>query len=111
MVARFTDTFQVEWKNREDSGLTWLYDPMHFPRPLLPLTGEFLDRIVLGDLRIQGEICGGLDRLARERAHLSRSTNHTDFDHGPDTSQRELEGRLEGLQVGFDGTTWRSGVE
>ena len=45
MVARFTDTFQVEWKNPEDSGLTWLYDPMHFPRPLLPLTGEFLDRM------------------------------------------------------------------
>lgn len=45
MVAKFTDDFQVEWKNPEDSGLTWLYDPMHFPRPLVPLTGEFLDRM------------------------------------------------------------------
>lgn len=45
MVAKFTEDFQVEWKNHEDSGLTWLYDPMHFPKPLLPLTGEFLDRM------------------------------------------------------------------
>ena len=45
MVAKFTEDFQVEWKNHEDSRLTWLYDPMHFPKPLLPLTGEFLDRM------------------------------------------------------------------
>lgn len=45
MVARFTEDFQVEWKHPEDGQLTWLYDPMHFPRPLLPLTGEFLDRM------------------------------------------------------------------
>jgi len=45
MVAKFTEDFQVEWKNPEDNRLTWLYDPMHFPGPLLPLTGEFLDRM------------------------------------------------------------------
>ena len=45
MVAKFTEDFHVEWKNAEDNGLTWLYDPMHFPSPLLPLTGEFLDRM------------------------------------------------------------------
>jgi phosphohistidine swiveling domain-containing protein len=45
MVARFTEDFQVEWKHPDDGRLTWLYDPMHFPRPLLPLTGEFLDRM------------------------------------------------------------------
>lgn len=45
MVAKFTDDFQVEWKNPEDSRLTWLYDPMHFPRPLTPITQEFLDRM------------------------------------------------------------------
>ncbi len=45
MVRKFTEDFQVEWKNPDDAKLTWLYDPMHFPRPLLPLTGEFLDRM------------------------------------------------------------------
>jgi len=35
-------------ENPEDDRLTWLYDPMHFPRPLLPLTGEFRPSIVLG---------------------------------------------------------------
>ncbi len=45
MVRKFTEDFQVEWKNPDDAKLTWLHDPMHFPRPLLPLTGEFLDRM------------------------------------------------------------------
>lgn len=45
MVAKFTEDFRVEWKDPQDAALTWLYDPMHFPRPLRPLTGEFLERM------------------------------------------------------------------
>ncbi len=45
MVVSYTDDFQVTWKNPEDAKLSWNFDPMHFPRPLTPLTGEFLDRM------------------------------------------------------------------
>ncbi len=44
MVATAPDSFEVTWKDPADAGATWIYDPMHFPRPLAPITGEFLDR-------------------------------------------------------------------
>jgi pyruvate,water dikinase len=48
MVAKFTEAFDVRWQDPADSQVTWLFDPMHFPRPLRPLTGEFLDRMYTG---------------------------------------------------------------
>lgn len=45
MVQAFTDQFEVTWTDPADAGVTWLYDPMHFPRPLTPLAAELLRRI------------------------------------------------------------------
>ena len=45
MVQSFSEDFSVIWKDPEDEKLTWVYDPMHFPRPLAPLAAEFLDRL------------------------------------------------------------------
>ena len=45
MVASFTDDFAVTWADPADAERTWLYDPMHFPRPMAPLAAELLRRI------------------------------------------------------------------
>ena len=42
MVASFTDEFAVTWTDPADAERTWLYEPMHFPRPMAPLAAEFL---------------------------------------------------------------------
>lgn len=47
MVATREESFSVAWKHRDDAHLTWLYDPLHFPKPLTPLAGEFLNRMYL----------------------------------------------------------------
>ncbi len=45
MVQSFSEDFSVAWKDPADAKPTWVYDAMHFPRPLAPLMGEFLDRL------------------------------------------------------------------
>jgi len=45
MVASFSEDFKVTWTDPADAGMSWNFDPMHFPRPLRPLAGEALDRI------------------------------------------------------------------
>jgi phosphohistidine swiveling domain-containing protein len=45
MVTSFEEDFAVIWTDSADAELTWLYDPMHFPRPIAPLAAEFLDRL------------------------------------------------------------------
>jgi pyruvate,water dikinase len=42
MVATFTDDFQVVWQDPADANLTWIFDQMHFPRPLSPTAGELV---------------------------------------------------------------------
>jgi pyruvate,water dikinase len=45
MVRSFSEDFSVEWEDPADAGLTWVYDPMHFPKPLTPVNAEVLDRV------------------------------------------------------------------
>ena len=45
MVASYTEDFKVEWKDPADAGQAWIYDAMHFPRPMTPVAAEFLDRM------------------------------------------------------------------
>jgi pyruvate,water dikinase len=40
-----SDDFSVAWKDPAQAEQTWLFDAMHFPRPMLPLAAEFLDRM------------------------------------------------------------------
>jgi pyruvate,water dikinase len=42
MVQSFTDEFKVAWGDPSDENQTWLWDRMHFPRPMPPLTLETL---------------------------------------------------------------------
>jgi hypothetical protein len=44
-AGRTTDDFQVMWRDPADAGLTWLHNPMHLPRPLSPIAGEFWERV------------------------------------------------------------------
>ena len=43
--GRMTEDFHVTWPDPADAGLTWLYNPMHLPRPLSPIAGEFWERV------------------------------------------------------------------
>ncbi|HEY7270704.1 MAG TPA: hypothetical protein VH951_12845, partial [Dehalococcoidia bacterium] len=45
MVASYTEEFQVTWKDPADAALTWVYDPVHFPKPLVPMGDDFLKRM------------------------------------------------------------------
>jgi pyruvate,water dikinase len=45
MVQSFTDEFKVAWDDPSDENQTWLWDRMHFPRPMPPLTLEALTTI------------------------------------------------------------------
>jgi phosphohistidine swiveling domain-containing protein len=45
LVTSYTDDFQVKWKDPADANQTWMYDAMHFPKPLVPLGDEVLKRI------------------------------------------------------------------
>ena len=45
MVQSFTERFDVTWSDPTDGQVTWLYDPMHFPRAMTPLAAELLRRI------------------------------------------------------------------
>jgi phosphohistidine swiveling domain-containing protein len=45
VVASSTDDFQVTWKDPADAQKTWVFDPMHFPRPLVPMAADFLSRM------------------------------------------------------------------
>ena len=44
-ASRTADQFLVNWQNSADAELTWLYNPMHLPRPLSPIGGEFWERV------------------------------------------------------------------
>ena len=46
MVLSYTDDFQVTWADAEDGKGTWMYDPMHFPEPVPPLTGYIFERMI-----------------------------------------------------------------
>lgn len=39
-VASCTEDFAVTWNDPADASLSWMWDPMHFPRPLAPLTRD-----------------------------------------------------------------------
>jgi phosphohistidine swiveling domain-containing protein len=45
MVIGEAGEFKVEWKDPQDARLPWMYDPVHFPAQLLPLGGEFLEKM------------------------------------------------------------------
>ncbi len=43
-IATCTEDFAVTWNDPADARLTWMWDPMHFPRPVAPLTGDIVGR-------------------------------------------------------------------
>ncbi|MEX1103278.1 MAG: PEP-utilizing enzyme, partial [Dehalococcoidia bacterium] len=44
MVMKETGSFAVEWDDPADAGITWSYDGMHNPAPIVPL-GQHLNRV------------------------------------------------------------------
>jgi phosphohistidine swiveling domain-containing protein len=44
MTAQQTDGPPLTWQAPTDE--TWTYDPVHFPRPIAPLTGDIVERLI-----------------------------------------------------------------
>jgi len=36
----------VEWADPSDAELEWTWEDMHFPQPLTPLTGDYLEQVL-----------------------------------------------------------------
>lgn len=45
MVQAFDDNFAVTWADPALAERTYIYDPMHFPDPMVPFAAEFLQRM------------------------------------------------------------------
>ena len=46
--------FQVDWPHPEDSAYTWVWDPVHCPHPLTPLSTDFATRVLRAIARSLG---------------------------------------------------------
>ena len=46
MIARYTDDFQVTWKDAASAGESWVFDRLHAPWAQPPLTQAIFERIM-----------------------------------------------------------------
>ncbi len=65
MVLRATDRFEVTWDDPEDADRSWVHDPMHAPRPLVPMAQPIYSRCMWRAFNMPSVVVNGYFFMVR----------------------------------------------